>query len=1021
MLPKPPDCATCPLEKRGFGHVPPAGPITSPVLIFSEAAGKTEAARGTPFVGPAGAMLKRAMRLGGMDQDWFRIDNLLKCQPPGDWLSGAPWEHDAIAHCMSNYGKNTLAENHPVVVTAGGLATRHILELAKTRYFKIGNFHGTVQRDPQDRFWVVPTFHPSFLQRGATNLMDVLRFDLTRAIEIARRVQRGGGYLRQPYVLTCDPGVLYFAAWAELYLKAVADPNIQVDLVVDIETPDSSTVVEDSRQDISWSIIRINFAMNGEEGLTVPFEEPYITTIRKILAAPGDKIFWNAKFDAPRLLKAGFPIGGEWYDYMWAWHVLQSALPRGLGFVAPFYTDSPPWKHLADTNPEEYGAFDGFVPWRIAQGITRDLVDQGLWMTFKRHVHDFHRDILDPAEDIGLLLSRVNLIGEDGKGGFRAELKGHEDRLDGKLQELVPVGLHPLEKKDGWKTLSKKILADPWGLYGEKVVRVVKVCRSCEAIEIAKTHRCKDRSLTPEIEPAEALVVRYFRRQGRFNPNSYKQVLVYIKSKGHKPGRDPKTKGETTAKEVLEGLYKRHADPFYKYVLDYRHIAKVRGTYIDGSLNRMDSLDRVHPTFTCKPSTMRMAAENPNTMNVIDDKEGDNAAAGFRKCIIAGDEAYVAKHLEHLRTTTRKPIELHHRESCVLLESDYAGIEAVLVGWLCGDPEYVRFAHLGIHGRLAAILLDKPADPKWSDDELTGYFKQIKGEDFYLYDRAKRNVHGSNYGLTVVGMQLRYPELFPTQKDARHVQNLYWSMAPKVRPWQMSLRMFTHEHHYLGGPPGTPPAGHPYGYKHRFYDVISYRPITPTQAIRREARGNPVLELGGKPMAVEFGSDAKKCVAFFPQSIARGVITEAMINLYDPRAESPNYIGDAYFGRTPLRTPVHDSLLNEVPESQVDRVVEALVREMIRPIEQLPCPAEWGIGSHLNFGVEVKLGTDWGDKKRGGTMETIFGVRGGGVGADGMIDVKNLTGVERIGVAGDLRAVPSEPDEFSEEEEVVLI
>lgn len=1015
MLPKPPDCATCVLGRKGFGYAPASGPITSPVLILGESSGKTEAVQGTPFAGPAGAMLKRAMRLGGMDQDWFRIDNLVRCQPPGDWLSGAPWEHDAIAHCTSHYLKNTLAESHPVVVTAGGLSTRHVLELAKTRYFKIGNFHGTVQRDPLDRFWVVPTFHPSFLQRGATNLLDVLRYDLTRAVEIARIVSRGETYTRQPYVLTCDPGIFYFAAWAELYLKAVADPSIQVDLVVDIETPDSSTVVEDSRQDISWTIVRINFAMNGEEGVTVPFEEPYLTVIRKILIAPGAKIFWNAKFDVPRLLKAGFPVGGEWLDFMWAWHVLQSALPRGLGFVAPFYTDSPPWKHLAETEPEKYGAFDGFVPWRVAQGITRDLIDQGLWTTFQRHVHEFHRDILDPAEDIGLLLSRPRL------DDFRVELKGHEDRLDGKLQELAPDSIHPLEKKEGWKNLSKKILADPWGLYGEKVVRVVKVCRSCGAVEIAKTHRCKDRSLTPDVELAEALVVRYFRRQGRFNPNSPPQVLVYIKWKGHKPGRDPKTKKETTAKEVLEGLYKRHADPFYKYVLDYRHVAKVRGTYIDGSLSRMDALDRVHPTFTPKPSTMRLAAENPNTMNVIDDKEGDNPAAGFRKCIVSGSKEYVEKHLDHLRKTTAKPMALIHPEPCVLLESDYVGIEAVLVGWLCGDPDYVRFAHLGIHGRLAAILLDKPADPAWSDDELAGYFKQIKDENFFLYDRAKRNVHGSNYGLTVIGMQLRYPELFPKQKDARHVQDLYWEMAPKVKPWQMSLRLFTHEHHYLGGPVGTLPAGHPYGYKHRFYDVISYRPITPTQAIRREARGYPVLELGGKPMAVEFGSDAKKCVAFPPQSIARGVLTETAIRLYDPRAESPSYIGDLYFGRTPLRTPVHDSLLNEIPKSKVDVAVEALTREMLRPVDRLPCPAEWGMGSHLNFGVEVKLGTDWGDKKRGGTMETIFAVRGGGVGSDGTVDVKNLTGLERIGVAGDLRAVPSEKDEFSEEEEVVLI
>jgi len=994
MIPKPPGCIPCTLHSRGFGFTNPSGPKTAKVLLLGESAGRNEAAQGLPFVGLAGAMLRRAFRLGGMDEDWFRIDNVVRCQPPGDWLDGAPWEQEAISVC-SQYREQTFAEGHPVVVPLGGTATRTLLQIPRGRRFKVQNFHGTVQRDPLDRFWVVPSFHPSYLQRGATNLLDVLRYDLARALEISQ-----GDFVRSEYILTCDPDLDYFTAWAKLYLDAVAHGEAP-DLVVDIETMDSSTSEEDERKDISWTIERINFAYNELEGLTVPFEGRYLTIIRQVLAANGPKIFWNAPFDVPRLLKAGMVIGGEWYDYMWAWHMLQSALPRGLGFVAPFYSDNPPWKHLADEDPVTYAAFDGFVTWRVARGITADLVAAGQWRAYKRHIHELHRDILNPCEEIGMLISRPKIE------TFEKELTALKAEHTKNLQELIPEEIKPLENKQGWRLLSKRLQANPWGIYATKVHRWVQVCLICRAQEVSKKHACKNKNLIkpPQIEKAERDVVRYFRKID-FNPDSWQQILAYIRFRRHVPDKDPKTRKDTTNKDCLDRLYKKHGDRVYRTVLDFRKISKVLGTYVVGTIERMDELDRVHPTFTDKPSTMRMAAENPNTMNVIDDKEGDNPAAGFRKCIIAGDKAYVRRHLP----------EIIHPEPCVLIEPDFAGIEAVLVGWFSGDPEYIRFAHLGIHARLASIVLDQPAELAWSDDELVRYFKSIKKENLKIYDTCKRAIHGSNYGLTVRGMVLQFPDIFPTEAYARKIQDLYWIMAAKTQDWQMSVRLRAYKQNYLGGP-----GDHPFTYKHRFYDVLTFKPITALQAARRTKYGLPVMEMYEKIFAVGFGGDAKKCVAFFPQSTARGVLSETLFRLFSKK-ETPrdgkSYIGDVYFGRTPLRTPVHDSMLLEVPKSKVDFVLAAIVREMTRPITQLPCPAEWGIGPFLNFGVEVKIGTDWEIVKKGGTMEVVYAQRGGSVLADGTVDFRKVIGEDKIGVAGDLRAVPSEADEFEEEDVV---
>lgn len=110
------------------------------------------------------------------------------------------------------------------------------------------------------------------------------------------------------------------------------------------------------------------------------------------------------------------------------------------------------------------------------------------------------------------------------------------------------------------------------------------------------------------------------------------------------------------------------------------------------------------------------------------------------------------------------------------------------------------------------------------------------------------------------------------------------------------------------------------------------------------------------------GTCSHNCIAFYPQSTAAGVLKEAMLRLFDP--ESPSYIGDAYFGETPLRAPIHDSLLLEIPNAQWDRVCEHVFREMQRPILQQPLTGNLAqFGDYLSIGVAAKQGLDWADMR----------------------------------------------------------
>jgi hypothetical protein len=475
------------------------------------------------------------------------------------------------------------------------------------------------------------------------------------------------------------------------------------------------------------------------------------------------------------------------------------------------------------------------------------------------------------------------------------------------------------------------------------VLREVLVCDSCGSAGVTRRHRCAQPSLgglpvpAPRLDLAVASVSRWF-WQEPFNPDSPQQVLAYIKHRKHKPGRAKKSQSEeSTNRETLERLARTTGDAFYSALLDYRAIGKVKGTYVEGTERRLDADDRLHPVPTFKPSTMRLSYTNPNVTNVVADKGGaEGLAAGFRRCIVAGP-------------------------GCRLLEVDFAAIEAVETGACARDAEYYRLAKLGVHGALVSHVVGEPYDPRESDAALRQLFARMKDDHHDVYEPAKRYIHGRAYGLTVPGMVLQFPHLFKTQAIAQKYARIFEQMAPGVARWQRETQVRASRQHYLGG------AGdHPFAYKHWFWSVYQYKRLTQTQYYRlvakyqRQGEPPPCIEINGQHFRVSLGEDGKRVLAFYPQSIAAGILKEAMLRLFADR-DSPSYIADVYFGRTPLRAPIHDSLLLEIPHRAWDRVVEIVCMEMQRPVVQQRLPESWGraAGECVAIGVAAKAGQNW--------------------------------------------------------------
>lgn len=957
MLQKPEHCRPCTLYIGGQGFVPADGPLDAPLLCVGEAPGQEEARQGRPMVGQAGGQFDRILYQLDMDRPVdVRVHNVLSCQPPRNKLLKMPWEYPAIHQCQAHLAHTIQTGQHKAIVAMGAIAARELTGIRT----KLEDLHGTWHE--KNGQLITVTYHPSHLQRGAKNLTWVVKQDLATARRVARE-----GYRKRPCRLVIDPPVADFGAWVEQIL----DCEHEVWCATDIETPYKSHKGDEgqvSLRDPGRTILRSNLAVDPDEGWTVPWVEPYITIVRRLLASKQTRsgarlvfVFWNETYDVPILEYNDAPVAGYIIDAMDACHFLQGDVPRGLGFWAPFYSDYGAWKHLADTEPERYAAVDGIQTLRVILGAAQDLDKKGLWGWFIRHFVETAEFMYRPSSRAGVLIDAENLP------KFHEELQAKSAELEAKLQEGYPEELAPLHPRAGWKKdpgETKTVKLKRGQEQREYALRVVQrpekatvwVCRGCGRVQVTKSHRC----LVTELAQETLELPRWYVREP-FNPGSPAQVLAWMKHHNHKLEIDSDTGKPTTAKLVLQKRAK-DAQPeetrwFYRALLDYREITKVDSTYVAATLRRLEfdrsvgiTTGRICPQVTNKPSTFRTAYVNPNLQNVVADKGGEaSLAAGFRKYVIAAP-------------------------GCSLVEADYSAIEAVITGWRAGDPTYIRLAKLSVHAYLASILVGHPADLSWPNEKLLEHFTWIKKTYPVEYDRAKRVVHGTNYGLTPWGMAERFPTSFPKVKDAIRTQGIYYKLAPKLLAWHGTTRDRAARDNKLGG------AGqHPFGYTHHFYGVYDYTKITRRQyeaALFRQKEGRrtaSVVELNGRYYRVGLGEDAKRCIAFDPQSIAAGVIKECGLRLFKPGEQPESWIGDCGptidvgHGRTevtPLRALIHDSFLLEVRDEVLPYVLAALKREMTRPVEQLHCPEEWEMGPYLSFGCEIKVGKRWSEMEK---------------------------------------------------------
>jgi hypothetical protein len=287
---------------------------------------------------------------------------------------------------------------------------------------------------------VVPTYHPSYIQRGKWYLARVVESDLLKAVQVARE---GRDCFHKPKTYITRPAIEEAYNFFQRWVDAGRPP-----LAFDIETPMGSDTKDEEmtfEEDSSYTILMVSFAFEPYKAISMPWMPPFIDVAKALLGQATTSLVWNAPFDVPRLAANGVEFGGQVVDCMIMWHWLEPSLPMGLKFVAPFLCpDMDAWALGKDEDFAAYNCGDSDVLLRAYLEIRERLVAQGRMDIFQRH-------FLDLGVVLGKMTNRGIKVDREARNTSR---KGFEAEKAIKVEQakaMAPLAVCPHHPKAGYK------------------------------------------------------------------------------------------------------------------------------------------------------------------------------------------------------------------------------------------------------------------------------------------------------------------------------------------------------------------------------------------------------------------------------------------------------------------------------------------------------------------------------------------------------------------------------------------
>ncbi len=370
-----------------------------------------------------------------------------------------------------------------------------------------------------------------------------------------------------------------------------------------------------------------------------------------------------------------------------------------------------------------------------------------------------------PVDDT-MMVSYAMDAGRHGHGMDELSLRhlGHRpipyDEVTGTGRARIPFAMVPLDRATAyaaedadvtlrlWLALRPRLRAEgALALYEQVERRMIGVLRDMELAGIrvdgAELTRIGE-EFAGRLATLEAEIHRLAGRP--FAVGSPKQLGEILFEELKLPGGKKSKSGQyTTDVTVLEELTATTGHALPQRVLDWRQLAKLKSTYVEGLLAAIDPRDRrVHTNFSmAMTSTGRLSSNEPNLQNIpIRTEEG----ARIRRAFVADP-------------------------GCVLMSADYSQIELRLLAHLAEVPTLREAFARGedIHARTASEIFRIPLG-------------QVDRE---ARRRAKTINFGIIYGMSAFGLAAR---LGIPPFEARGIIDAYFAQYPGIRDQMERLK-----------------------------------------------------------------------------------------------------------------------------------------------------------------------------------------------------------------------------------------
>ncbi|MDP7027154.1 MAG: DNA polymerase I [Candidatus Marinimicrobia bacterium] len=340
-----------------------------------------------------------------------------------------------------------------------------------------------------------------------------------------------------------------------------------------------------------------------------------------------------------------------------------------------------------------------------------------------------------------------------------------------------------------------------------------------------------------------------------FNINSPKQLgQILFDELELKPIRK-----RSTAVEVLQALKNFH--PLPEVVLAYRHLAKLKSTYVDAIPNYVNqNTGRVHTSLNQTiAATGRLSSTSPNFQNIPIRTE---TGREVRKAFIA------------------------QKAGSVILSADYSQVELRIMAHYSKEPELIKAFEedADIHSRTAA-LVNGIAESEVTSDQ-------------------RRSAKVVNFGIMYgAGPYRMSQELGIPMADAKTLIDTYFKTYPGIKRYMNET-------------------------------IESARKKGFVETLYHRRRSTNSLNASNRNMVQ---AEERAAINMPIQGTAADIIKIAMINIHK-KMETKKY-------KSKMILQIHDELMFECPQSEVDVIARIVVEEMEGAVQlAVPLKVDWKYG-----------------------------------------------------------------------------